>query len=121
MTTHLAAAAGTQPPTRSEARPLGQLLPGAAGLLYAGIQLDGGIIAAAYRGTSTVPDDRLNFPFSGSLATSNVADLGPVPGLVRPHPPRVRAQRGRRSEPSRPHRRLCSRSWAASCSLPRMR
>jgi hypothetical protein len=70
MTTHLAAAAGNQAPPRSVARPLGQLLPGAAGLVFAGIQLDGGIIAAAYRGTSTVSDDRLNFPFSGSLATT---------------------------------------------------
>jgi hypothetical protein len=70
MSTHLAAAAGNQEVTRSGARTVGQLLPGAAGLLYAGIQLDGGIIAAAYRGSSTVPYDRLNFPFSGSLATT---------------------------------------------------
>lgn len=76
MTTHLAAPAGTHAPTRSGARPLGQLLPGAAGLVYAGIQLDGGIIAAAYRGTSTVPDDRLNFPFSDSLATTTSLTWG---------------------------------------------
>jgi len=76
MTTHLAAAGGTQTPTRTGARPLGQLLPGAAGLVYAGIQLDGGIIAAAYRGTTTVPDDRLNFPFSGSLATTTSLTWG---------------------------------------------
>ena len=76
MTTHLAAAAGNQAPPRSVARPLGQLLPGAAGLFFAGIQLDGGIIAAAYRGTSIVSDDRLNFPFSGSLATTTSLTWG---------------------------------------------
>ena len=76
MTTHVAATAGNQAPTRSEARTVGQILPGAAGLLYAGIQLDGGIIAAAYRGTSTVPDDRLSFPFSGSLATTTSLTWG---------------------------------------------
>jgi hypothetical protein len=32
---HPAAPAGTRAPVRSEARPLAQLLPGAAGLLYA--------------------------------------------------------------------------------------
>ena len=76
MTTHLAAAAGSQAPTRSRARTVGQILPGAAGLLYAGVQLEGGIIAAAYRGTSTVPEDRLNFPFSGSLATTTSLTWG---------------------------------------------
>jgi hypothetical protein len=76
MATNLAAQAGTQPTTRSEARPLGQLLPGAAGLLYAGVQLTGGITAAVYRGISTVPDDRLNFPFSGSLATATSLTWG---------------------------------------------
>jgi hypothetical protein len=76
MATDLAAQAGTQPTTRSEARPLGQLLPGAAGLLYAGVQLEGGITAAVYRGISTVPDDRLSFPFSGSLATATSLTWG---------------------------------------------
>lgn len=76
MTTHLAAAAGNQAPPRSVARPLGQLVPGAAGLFFAGIQLDGGIIAAAYRGTSIVSDDRLNFPFSGWLATTTSLTWG---------------------------------------------
>ena len=76
MTTHVAATAGNQAPTRSEARTLGQTLPGAAGLLYAGIQLDGGVIAAAYRGISPVPDDRLSFPFSGSLATATSLTWG---------------------------------------------
>lgn len=68
MTTNLAPSPAIQA-TRPEARTLGELLPGAAGLMYAGIQIAGGILAAAYRGTSPVPDDRLNFPFSGSLAT----------------------------------------------------
>ena len=76
MTTHLAAAAGSLAPTRSRAGTVGQILPGAAGLLYAGIQLDGGIIAAAYRGASTVPEDRLSFPFSGSLATTTSLTWG---------------------------------------------
>jgi hypothetical protein len=76
MTTNLAAPAGNQPTTRSGARTLGQVLPGATGLLYAGVQLDGGITAAAYRGISTVSDDRLNFPFSGSLATATSMTWG---------------------------------------------
>ena len=47
-----------------------RLLPGAVGLLFAGIQLDAGILANAFRGVSTVPDDRLSAPFSGTLATT---------------------------------------------------
>jgi hypothetical protein len=76
MTTHLTAPAGDQATTGSRALSLGRLLPGAAGLLYAGVQLDGGITAAVYRGISTVPDDRLNFPFSGSLATATSLTWG---------------------------------------------
>lgn len=63
-TTHVASS--DHPP---RARSLSALLPGAAALLYAGVQLDGGFAAAAYRTGSTVPDDRLNFPFSGAFAT----------------------------------------------------
>lgn len=51
-------------------RPLAAILPGAAALLYAGIQLDGGVVVAALRSTSNVPDNRLNFPLSGSTATT---------------------------------------------------
>jgi hypothetical protein len=76
MTTNLAAPASDGATARSGARSLGELLPGALGLLYAGVQLDGGIIAAAYRGISTVPDDRLNFPFAGSLATATSLTFG---------------------------------------------
>ena len=76
MTTNLTAPAVNQPTTRRSARTVGQLLPGAAGLLYAGVQLDGGITTAVYRGISTVPDDRLNFPFSGSLATATSLTWG---------------------------------------------
>ena len=76
MTTHFAGPADHQATSRSGARTFGTLLPGAAGLLYAGVQLDGGIIAAAYRGISTVPDDRLNFPFAGSLATATSLTWG---------------------------------------------
>lgn len=75
MTTHLTQADG-QAPTHSGARTLGHLLPGAAGLLYAGVQLDGGLLAAAFRGVSTVSDDRLNFPFSGALATTTSLTWG---------------------------------------------
>lgn len=46
------------------------MLPSAAALLYAGIQIDAGVVVAALRSTSTVPDDRLNFPLSGNLATT---------------------------------------------------
>jgi hypothetical protein len=76
MTTDLAATAGHQAATHSRARRLGQVLPGAAGLLYAGVQLDGGVMAAAYGHISTVPDDRLNSPFSGSLATATSLTWG---------------------------------------------
>ena len=50
------------------------MLPSAAALLYAGIQIDAGVVIGALRSTSTVPDDRLNFPLSGNLATT--AELG---------------------------------------------
>jgi hypothetical protein len=76
MTTNLAAPTGNQAAAGSAAGTVGQILPGAAGLLYAGVQLDGGITAAAYRGISTVPDDRLTFPFSGSLATATSLTWG---------------------------------------------
>jgi hypothetical protein len=76
MTTNLAALATNQESARSGARTLGRLLPGALGLLVAGINLDGGILAAAYRGISTVPDDRLNSPFSGALATATSLTWG---------------------------------------------
>jgi hypothetical protein len=51
-------------------RPLMAVLPSAAALLYAGVQLDAGVVVASLRSTSTVPDDRLNFPLSGNLATT---------------------------------------------------
>ncbi|MEI8407371.1 MULTISPECIES: hypothetical protein [unclassified Kribbella] len=76
MTSNLTAPATVRASARSEARALSRLLPGAAGLLYAGIQLDGGIFVAVYRGVSTVPDDRLNFPFSGTLATTTSLTWG---------------------------------------------
>ena len=76
MTTHLDAPATSTATNRSKTRTLSQLLPGAAALVYAGVQLDGGITAAAYRSISTVPDDRLNFPFSGSLATATSLTWG---------------------------------------------
>jgi hypothetical protein len=55
---------------------LGQVLPGAAALLYAGIQVEGGVFAAAYRGITDVSDDRLNYPFSGGLATATSVSWG---------------------------------------------
>ena len=58
-----------------------QVLPAAAGLLYAGVQLEGGILAAVYRGISTVPTDRLNFPFSGELATATSLVWGTTQAL----------------------------------------
>lgn len=76
MTTSLAAPSDLQATTHRRGRDLAQLLPGAAGLLYAGVQLDGGIMAAAFRGVSTVPDDRLSFPFSGRLATTTSLTWG---------------------------------------------
>jgi hypothetical protein len=81
MTTNLATPATVQPTAGSAARSLGRILPGAAGLLFAGVQLDGGIIATALRGTSTVPDDRLSFPFSGAVATATSLTWGLVQAL----------------------------------------
>lgn len=46
------------------------VLPSAAALLYAGVQLDAGVVVASLRSTSTVPDNRLNFPLSGNMATT---------------------------------------------------
>ena len=76
MTTQFDAPPTSAERDRSKARTLSQLLPGAAALVYAGVQLDGGIIAAANRSLSTVPEDRLNFPFSGSLATATSLTWG---------------------------------------------
>lgn len=76
MTTNVAALTGNRPATRSSARTLAEVLPGAVGLLYAGVQLDGGILASVYRGVSTVSDKRLNFPFAGSLATATSLTWG---------------------------------------------
>jgi hypothetical protein len=104
MATNLAAQA---PTTHSEARPLGQLLPGAAGLLYAGVQLEGGITAAVYRGISTVPDDRLSFPFSGSLATATSLTWGLTQALfVVTLLGFSRSGAVGASRPTRPHRHL---------------
>jgi hypothetical protein len=60
----------TTPSAPARVRSLAAILPGAAAVLYAGIQLDGGVVVAALRSTSTVPDNRLNFPLSGSTATT---------------------------------------------------
>lgn len=76
MTTNVAALTGNRPATRSSARTLAEVLPSAVGLLYAGVQLDGGILASVYRGVSTVSDKRLNFPFAGSLATATSLTWG---------------------------------------------
>lgn len=56
--------------TPTRVRPLKAVLPGAAAMLYAGIQLDAGVVVASLRSTSTVPDNRLNFPLSGNSATT---------------------------------------------------
>lgn len=58
------------PSATYQARTLAAVLPGAAALLYAGIQLDGGLLSAALRTTSTVSDDRLSFPLGGNPATT---------------------------------------------------
>lgn len=62
--------------TFPSSRPLREVLPGAAALLYAGVQVEGGIFAAAYRGTSEVSEDYLNYPFDGSLATASSVSWG---------------------------------------------
>ena len=76
MTLDLDARSGGHATSPVAAPDMRRLLAGAAGLVYAGVQLDGGITAAAYRTISTVPDDRLNFPFSGSLATVTTLTWG---------------------------------------------
>lgn len=76
MTLDLNPRSGT-PVTSPAAEPgMLRLLAGAAALVYAGVQLDGGITTAAYRQISAVPDDRLNFPFAGSLATATTLTWG---------------------------------------------
>lgn len=63
-------------PGGTRTRSLLAVLPAAAALVYAGIQLDGGLLAASLRASSPVPDDHLNFPLSGSVATSAEAVWG---------------------------------------------
>ena len=121
MTTHLAAAGGNQTPTRTgRAPPRTAPARGRRPARTPGIQLDGGIIAAAYRGTSTVSDERLNFPFSGSLATATSLTWGLSQALfVLTLLAFVRSGAVGTSRAGRIG--ACSRSWAASCSSPRMR
>ena len=76
MTLDLDARSGGRATFPVAAPDMRRLLPGAAGLVYAGIQLDGGITAAAYRQISTVPADRLSAPFSGSFATATTLTWG---------------------------------------------
>ncbi|HET7901699.1 MAG TPA: hypothetical protein VFL59_10970 [Candidatus Nanopelagicales bacterium] len=57
-------------PAPARVRALRAVLPGAAALVYAGVQLDAGVVVASLRASSTVPEDRLNFPLSGNVATT---------------------------------------------------
>ena len=51
-------------------RPPTAVVAGAAALLYAGVQLDAGVVVASLRSTSTVSHHRLNFPLAGTTATT---------------------------------------------------
>ena len=62
--------------TPSRVRPLAAVLPSAAALLYAGIQIDAGVVVASLRSIALVPHDRLNFPLSGTQASTAEAVWG---------------------------------------------
>jgi hypothetical protein len=76
MTLDLDPRSGTSVTSPVQASSTRRMLAVAAGLVYAGVQLDGGITAAAYRQISAVPHDRLNFPFAGSMATATTLTWG---------------------------------------------
>ena len=57
-------------PARAVPRPLRALVPGVAAVLFAGVQLQAGVVTVAYRQTTTVPPDRLNFPYDGTLSVA---------------------------------------------------
>lgn len=69
MTTDLITAG---PGARSAPSPrsLRLLVPGACAVLFAGVQLQAGVVTVAYRQVSPVPLDTLNFPYAGSMAAA---------------------------------------------------
>lgn len=70
MTTDLTSARPAAPPAAPGPRSLRSLLPGVAAVLFAGVQLQAGVVTVTYREISTVPVDRLNFPYEGSMAVA---------------------------------------------------
>ena len=70
MTTHLTAARPGRQPTASAPRSLRSILPGVTAVLFAGVQLQAGVVTVAYRQITTVPADRLNFPYEGTMSVA---------------------------------------------------
>lgn len=71
MTTDLTATARLRTqPAGPGPRSLRSLLPGVAAVLFAGVQLQAGVVTVAYRQISPVPSDRLNFPYEGSMSVA---------------------------------------------------
>ncbi len=74
MTSDLTSVRADSWPAERSPRPLRLLVPGVAAVLFAGVQLQAGLVTASYREISPVATDRLNFPYSGSMAV--VMSLG---------------------------------------------
>lgn len=70
MTTDLTTAHPRTEPAGAGPRSLRSLVPGAAAVLFAGVQLQAGVVTIAYRQVSTVPVDRLNFPYEGAMSVA---------------------------------------------------
>ena len=70
MTTDLTTARAGERPTASAPRSLRSILPGVAAVLFAGVQLQAGVVTVAYRQITPVPADRLNFPYEGSMSVA---------------------------------------------------
>lgn len=70
MTTDLTTTQPGTEPTASAPRSLRSILPGVGAVLFAGVQLQAGVVTVAYRPISTVPVDRLNFPYEGSMSVA---------------------------------------------------
>jgi hypothetical protein len=70
MTTDLTTTQPGTEPTASAPRSLGSIVPGVAAVLFAGVQLQAGVVTVAFRQISAVPADRLNFPYEGSMSVA---------------------------------------------------
>lgn len=67
--------------SRSLPRPLRALVPGVAAVLFAGVQLQAGIVTVAYGTVTMVPEDRLNFPYEGAKSVALSSSWAVAQGL----------------------------------------